>query len=145
MNRATQVVNAWSDHSKSFQHITTGNRKIDVRAYAGQSLLGQSSLRSVPRFASADQATASQDEPGDSGPCQKHYKRHRCMLVLHICLEHGTVCSFHLTHAEGRKDVILPIYREWKRMPRLVVYDFACGYEGLLECLDSAWLTLILY
>eukprot|EP00045_Choanoeca_perplexa_P018306 m.286499 g.286499 ORF g.286499 m.286499 type:complete len:195 (-) comp17778_c0_seq33:48-632(-) len=51
----------------------------------------------------------------------------RCILAVHICLQHGTICSFHLTHAEGRKDVILPIYREWSKMPELIVYDFACG------------------
>ena len=136
--RASQVVDAWVDHSKTFSHTSDALhlRKTNVRKYAGQSLLGRSSLRSVPRFASTDQATASQDEPGDDGPCQKHYERHRCMLVLHICLKHGIICSFHLTHAEGRKDVILPLYREWIRMPRLVVYDFACGY-GLWYGLEA--------
>jgi hypothetical protein len=118
-----------TDHTTSFSHSAANKRVTDVRRYAGQSLLAQTSQRSVPRFASTDQSTSSQDEPpGAGGPCQKYYEKHRCMLVLHICLKHGTICSFHLTHAEGRKDVVLPIYREWTQMPHVVAYDFACGY-----------------
>eukprot|EP00045_Choanoeca_perplexa_P018308 m.286593 g.286593 ORF g.286593 m.286593 type:complete len:602 (-) comp17778_c0_seq38:48-1853(-) len=124
--RASVVVAAINEHSQTFQVPDSGHRTLDVRRYAGASLLGRSSQRPVPRFEKDGQSTASQDDQED-GPCQKQYGKQRCMLVLHICLQHGTICSFHLTHAEGRKDVILPIYREWSKMPELIVYDFACG------------------
>lgn len=96
--------------------------------YAGETLGGTRAKRCVPTFSKTKQSTEAYDE--DSTTCTKNYDgkaKRRCMLFLHVCLEHGAICSFHLTTAEGRKDMVLPIYRFWDELPRLLVYDFGCG------------------
>lgn len=96
--------------------------------YAGETLGATRAKRCAPTFSKTKQSTEAYDE--DSTTCTKNYDgkaKRRCMLFLHVCLEHGAICSFHLTTAEGRKDMVLPIYRFWDELPRLLVYDFGCG------------------
>lgn len=108
-------------------------RENDLLRYAGEALVSRVAHRTVPQFAGTRQSDAAYDNGDEQATvCQKNYEgkrapKPRCMLFLHICLEHGAVCHYHLTRAEGRKDMILPIFRSWETLPKAIVYDYACG------------------
>jgi len=127
-----QAIQGWASKSKPCPKIDHEDclRRNDVHLYAGETMVAQTAKRVVPNFEGTQQAREAYDE--DKGSiCQKNYvgkaPRSRCMLIVHICLEHGAICHFHLTASEGRKDMMLPIYRSWSTMPELIVYDYACG------------------
>lgn len=125
-----QAIAIWLETNQPCTHHTAA-RATNILRYAGETLVA-SSARPVPIFAKRSQADAAYDEDSEH-ICHKHYEgkktaKPRCMLFLHVCLDHGAICHYHLTRAEGRRDMMLPIYRSWRRLPTLIVYDYACGY-----------------
>lgn len=57
-------------------------------------------------------------------------------LFLFSCLEHSTILGFYFMRSEGRRDLMTPILRHFKKAPSHVVYDFACGASEY--CLNRA-------
>eukprot|EP00045_Choanoeca_perplexa_P018081 m.277427 g.277427 ORF g.277427 m.277427 type:complete len:1170 (+) comp17706_c1_seq2:2-3511(+) len=105
-------------------------RHNQVHLYAGETMVCQTARRAVPRF----QGLRDDEHAGiDSTlPCERvraqkvAQSKSKCLLFLHVCLEHGAVCSFHLTSSHGSKDVVLPIFRSWATIPEFIVCEQAC-------------------
>lgn len=63
--------------------------------------------------------------------CQKQtYTKHigQSMLMFCTCLDHEVIIGWHLCQYEGRRSVMVPLYQCFPEAPKLVMYDFACGY-----------------
>lgn len=98
--------------------------------------------RCVPTFAkNKDQSDASSKDCIGEDTCRKRTyteNKHQCMLHFFVCLVHETIVGWHLGEHEGRRDVMLPIYRYFPKAPKLIMYDFACGSVHLLAVRDHA-------
>ena len=57
-------------------------------------------------------------------------KKQRSGLFLFMCMKHETLIAYHIMkHGEGRRDVVLPLYKFMEMPPEAVFCDTACHCE----------------
>lgn len=87
--------------------------------------------RVVPCFTKDSMVSqaASRDEkaPDDCRKLTYRADPQQCMLFFCVCLDHEVIVGWHLGMHEGRRDVMVPVYRYFQQPPGLIMYDFACG------------------
>lgn len=87
-------------------------------------------------------ARSSHDERGGSKCNKNSFKKNpgQAMLMFCTCLDHEVIVGWHLCQYEGRRSVMVPLLQCFPEAPKLVMYDFACGY--VLQTLCFSILTV---
>lgn len=76
-----------------------------------------------------DQAESSCDGCSKKRPVYIGHKQRSGIWVV-LCMVHERVVGFHImTHSEGRRDALVPIYRFKEEPPIAMWHDFSCGCE----------------
>lgn len=87
--------------------------------------------RPTPQFY-PDQGQIAARSGHDEGTekCNKNsFKKNpgQAMLMFCTCLDHEVIIGWHLCQFEGRRSVMVPLLQCFPKVPKLVMYDFACG------------------